>query len=1739
MKLNFKRFCALALAVAMLLSASCITVFAKQILTGNSGTTAYLGWTYYSDTAQSNVVTELKAGETYYVNLNFYNNPTVKEDSIQNFTLFFTPDPEEVSVERIVPRDVPGLQNNIDNGVVKLAFANTEGISKTVGLDTVILQSGIIATFFVKANKDISSTKGLLSIDVDRAVMTNGHVDAESKHMSVVEIPHFAARLADNAPDFFPTTTAEKIAENLVGEYIDENGNATAVSGITVTLPATGLVEGENVVTASYNGYTCDVTITVKPDTMTGISITHEPNMSYNSGDKLNLTGLVVSAQYASGDTVELGSGVYATDPAKNTELTVAEHNGKHITVKVGSFTAETIGTLTVNPADISGASIEDVGPFEYTGEQIKPEPAVSLNGKELVKDTDYTLSYDNNTNVTTEAKVIVTAAGTEYTGSAEKTFEITKATGKLTLKVNNEENAVTITYGDSIQFTDGNGNAIGGGNPSDVVIYYKTTDESTGTVYDSTSTQLNVGNYTFWAVRSADDNHEAATSNEVVVTIVPRTVTNPALTIEGFAKGSRKSDLTFTNVTANLETPTGYNCYEGTEATGNPDNAGNFKVGTTYSIAITLHPAANYAFDELDPGYLTVTINGEEQKAKIEKGPEFNGVSEYQAVVTATTADKDEPTLDLKDLSATYGDKLLNLKLDSCSASFNGQPVEGTFAWADEYNAETPVGDAGEQTFNVVFTPAQQEVYATVTGTVKVNVAKKQITFTKSDYEWKSINDDPYTLDDYKAMCFQYDKNEHGIEPTCTNNDISDLVEFEVSSNNKSTNVIAATVTAKVLLKDEYAKNYKFDKDNTNIQSATLKVLPIVVEGTGEYTHSVEVCYTTSSVDIPLSEFGLPDEVLNDTNNKYWMRTDAVVAGDVDVISGTPTSFDEANRTLTLNLKSSLTKDDAGKTASVTLGLKVNNYETINPGVEEIAGGEDKLFILKLTVKIIEKEDAGLEVFGIPKTMVYGDTVRAGSPDGYYYTVKKEGKNATFSARISDTAVVAFDNDEGLAAKGVGTATITCTYESDTTFATKTFTINVTPKGLTANVSHDPITYGDPAPTEGYTVTFNGLLTGDVLADTDYTVGTAYKQGDPVGKYAFTCVLNSETVKNYKLDTVNGELVVNKKELTDGDVTVTVLGETLVYDGSEKKPAVEVKYGETTLAAADYTVSYSNNVNAGVNTASVTVTSNDNSSYKFTATKNFTIAQAPISGAMIANIPSVTYDTKAHTPEVTVMFNGSKLTDADYTVSYSEDCINAGTVTVTVTGKGNFTGTASKTFTINKAGLTLNPCTISELCTETDLKTRTLPSDFFLAGETETGFSIKLTAVEGGDDIFAVAPAVVEGENKITFRLKNEVGAATFTVTVTPVSGNYNGGSYALTISTHDRTDVSGSISFPDGSAVYTGTGIKYENATISGHSGTLRYGYTPNASTGASLDASGLPLTVGTYTVAVTFNSDASFGYKTATFTITKATPTGTPGYTKLETSGKTLADAKLTVGTIRPAGTIAWDLPLTTVLEDGKAYAWTFTPNDTHNYTILTGTLIPYVDDGMDYIPGVIGGNTGSFNFHDVSRLDYFYDAVKWAAENGIASGTGRYTFSPNAVCTRAQTVTFLWRAAGSPLPRYRVCPFTDVQPSDYYYNAVLWAVEQGITTGLNATTFGPDVTVTRGQVATFLYRAASAAKPSTFNPFTDVKTTAYNYNAILWAYDNRITTGTSDTTFSPDAYCTRAQIVTFLYRYYQGR
>ena len=171
-----------------------------------------------------------------------------------------------------------------------------------------------------------------------------------------------------------------------------------------------------------------------------------------------------------------------------------------------------------------------------------------------------------------------------------------------------------------------------------------------------------------------------------------------------------------------------------------------------------------------------------------------------------------------------------------------------------------------------------------------------------------------------------------------------------------------------------------------------------------------------------------------------------------------------------------------------------------------------------------------------------------------------------------------------------------------------------------------------------------------------------------------------------------------------------------------------------------------------------------------------------------------------------------------------------------------------------------------------------------------------------------------------------------------------------------------------------------------------------------------------------------------------------------------------------------------------------------------------------------------------FTDVAVTDYYYDAVLWAAENGITGGVDDTHFAPNAPCTRAQIVTFLWRAAGSPAPKSSDMPFEDVAAGSYYHDAVLWAVEQGITVGTSATTFSPDDTCTRAHIVTFLWRAQQSPAAGSANPFLDVASDAYYTDAVLWAVKNGITVGTNaaGTTFSPDDDCTRAQIVTFLFR-----
>ena len=218
------------------------------------------------------------------------------------------------------------------------------------------------------------------------------------------------------------------------------------------------------------------------------------------------------------------------------------------------------------------------------------------------------------------------------------------------------------------------------------------------------------------------------------------------------------------------------------------------------------------------------------------------------------------------------------------------------------------------------------------------------------------------------------------------------------------------------------------------------------------------------------------------------------------------------------------------------------------------------------------------------------------------------------------------------------------------------------------------------------------------------------------------------------------------------------------------------------------------------------------------------------------------------------------------------------------------------------------------------------------------------------------------------------------------------------------------------------------------------------------------------------------------------------------------------------------------LTVTDKDGKALSLTDNGNGTYTFTMPASKV---------EVKATFAEDKSLNPFRDVSDDAYYFDAVKWAVANGITNGTSATTFSPDEGCTRAQAVTFLWRVAGQPAPAEHKNPFADVKEGTYYYDAVLWAAEKGITIGTSDTTFSPDDTCTRAQIVTFLWRREGKAAPtSANNPFADVKLSAYYGNAALWAIEKVITNGTSDTTFSPDDTCTRAQIVTFLYRAKQG-
>ena len=341
-----------------------------------------------------------------------------------------------------------------------------------------------------------------------------------------------------------------------------------------------------------------------------------------------------------------------------------------------------------------------------------------------------------------------------------------------------------------------------------------------------------------------------------------------------------------------------------------------------------------------------------------------------------------------------------------------------------------------------------------------------------------------------------------------------------------------------------------------------------------------------------------------------------------------------------------------------------------------------------------------------------------------------------------------------------------------------------------------------------------------------------------------------------------------------------------------------------------------------------------------------------------------------------------------------------------------------------------------------------------------------------------------------------------------------------------------------------FTANGTNY-TYTLQNDSGATSTIVTAVSGNGDSVSINGQALsTGGSATVAIpnSGTTDIVVGIGAKTYTLTILRNSGTGGNEGGGGSGYSYYTIKATAGaggSISPSGNVS--------VREGRDQAFTITPDKGYAVSNVKidgksiGAVKSYTFENVkkshtiEVVFMKANGNPQTSVFVDVATGSYYEEAVDWAVENGITKGTTATTFSPNATCTRAQAVTFLWRAAGSPEPETRAMPFADIPVGSYYYDAVLWAVENGITKGTSDTTFSPNMTCTRAQIVAFLWRSEKSPAAGTANPFADVKSTAYYADAVLWAAKEDITKGTTNTTFSPNADCTRAQIVTFLYRF----
>lgn len=743
-----------------------------------------------------------------------------------------------------------------------------------------------------------------------------------------------------------------------------------------------------------------------------------------------------------------------------------------------------------------------------------------------------------------------------------------------------------------------------------------------------------------------------------------------------------------------------------------------------------------------------------------------------------------------------------------------------------------------------------------------------------------------------------------------------------------------------------------------------------------------------------------------------------------------------------------------------------------------------------------------------------------------------------------------------------------------------------------------------------------------------DETIATVDENGTVTARSVGTVTITAAAAAmngKYSNATAAYTLTVEPKTLTKDDLTYTG-SITKVYDGSNSAPSdLTVFVKPTSLVGSDtLTITGSAKYNSkdvkDADTITFTPDAITTGNYRLAAAEVLTITGASITKATPAyKKPTGVTAKYGQTLGDIALANPEGTTPGTWSWQTPQTVLDKiGSYTYDANFKPddpNYKGVigAAITVTVGKAdGNNLKTVELTQKYTDASEHTYTPDWSGLPNGQTWSYGCESSSTLLTKKDVSAES-------GKLTYAISGGKAGDIVTITLKASCNNYEDFTITLNITLTEKDDQA-ALKLTGGTTVVYGQTLQLGTSGGSG-SGAVTYTIT-DVDGQATIDADGklTPVKVGTVKVKATKAADANYNAITSAeeeITITKATPTGEPKYTEITTSGKTLADAALTLdgSTLKPnTGTLEWvndkgnALPGDTKVEANTSYKWRFTPADA-NYTTLTGSIELYhksssggggwyytyhtikatagangsispsgwtsIREGWDQtftitpdkgyavakvlVDGKSVGTVTSYTFKnvtkdhtieavfmksngnpqtgvfvDVPEDSYYEEAVDWAVENGITNGVSSDRFDPDGLCTRAQIVTFLWRAAGSPVPKSTGHNFTDVKAGSYYEQAVLWAVENGITVGTSSTTFSPDATCTRAQAVTFLYRASGSPAVSGSAAFSDVATDAYYADAVAWAEKKGITTGIGGGLFGSNNDCTRAQIVTFLWR-----